>query len=147
LSRRIPLVPIIFSSKKFMRALWCSQPGLPILYIISIYTYIYIYQYINKKYVCTSYAGIYSLSLLYFYLYRLSSRFDILGESSWVKYEEQVLPWTKVDTRSCHGSNVWKSPAMGRIESFIICEFHDISHGDQNSRAWQNRERLLDSNI
>jgi hypothetical protein len=43
LSRRIPLVPIIFSSKKFMRALWCSQPGLPILYIISIYTYIYIY--------------------------------------------------------------------------------------------------------
>ena len=36
---------------------------------------------------------------------------------------------------------------MGRIESFIICEFHDISHGDQNSRAWQNRERLLDSKV
>ena len=76
---RIPLVPIIFSSKKFMRALWCSQPGLPILYI-----YIYINQYINKKYVCTSYAGIYiyifslslSLSLLYFYLYRLYIGWD-----------------------------------------------------------------------
>jgi hypothetical protein len=45
LSRRIPLVPIIFSSKKFMRALWCSQPGLPILYNIYIYTYIYISVY------------------------------------------------------------------------------------------------------
>ena len=62
--KRIPLVPIIFSSKKFMRALWCSQPGLPIYIYISI---------LIKKYVFTSYAGIYiySLSLLYFYLYRL----------------------------------------------------------------------------
>ena len=106
--------------------------------------YIYIYQYINKKYVFTSYAGIYiySLSLLYFYLYRLYIGWDYTHKHThtWIyiyiyyyRYmRKNWIPWALTWTRKKGALFFsWMVDFMGGVSGHRCYMENNQSNGPQ----------------